>query len=114
MPREILFGLTPETTIRDSLYDLIPLPREAALLLETPAFLRLDGIQQLGFVSRIWPGARHTRFEHSLGVMHLMREALAHLRFLEEQDCLERRLKSGIVNYFLVDPVFEFKNIERG
>jgi HD superfamily phosphohydrolase len=73
------FGLTPETVIRDSLHDLIPLSREAAALLSTRAFLRLDGIQQLGFVSRIWPGARHTRFEHSLGVMHLMRMALERL-----------------------------------
>ncbi len=41
-------------------------------------------------------------------------EALAHLRFLEEQGCLERKMKYGTVNYFLVDPVFEFTNIERG
>jgi uncharacterized protein len=75
----MIFGLTPETVIRDSLYDLIPLSREASLLLATPAFLRLDGIQQLGFVSRVWPGAKHTRFEHSLGVMHLMHEALGRL-----------------------------------
>ncbi|CAN5742682.1 HD domain-containing protein [soil metagenome] len=73
------FGLTPETTIRDSLYDLVPLSAEASNLLATPAMLRLDGIQQLGFVSRIWPGARHSRLEHSIGVMHLMREALAQL-----------------------------------
>jgi len=73
------FGLTPDTVIRDSLHDLIPLSREAAALLSTRAFLRLDGIQQLGFVSRIWPGARHTRWEHSLGVMHLMRMALERL-----------------------------------
>ena len=74
-----VFGLTTETVIRDSSYDLIPLSREASSLLTTRAFLRLDGIQQLGFVSRIWPGAKHTRFEHSLGVMHLMREALERL-----------------------------------
>jgi len=73
------FGLTPETVIRDSLYDLIPLTREASLLLATPDFLRLDGIQQLGFVSRVWPGAKHTRFEHSLGVMHLMRLSMERL-----------------------------------
>jgi uncharacterized protein len=76
---EDAFGLTPETAIRDSLYDLIPLSREAAALLASGAFLRLDGIQQLGFVSRVWPGAKHTRFEHSLGVMHLMRAALMQL-----------------------------------
>jgi HD superfamily phosphohydrolase len=64
------------TTIRDSLYDRIPLSEADVSLIETPAFLRLDRIQQLGFVSKIWPGAKHTRFEHSLGVMHLMRQAL--------------------------------------
>ena len=74
------FGLTSETTIRDSLYDIVPLSAEASRLLATTAMLRLDGIQQLGFVSRIWPGARHSRFEHSIGVMHLMREALIRLR----------------------------------
>lgn len=80
MSKHALFGLTPGTIVRDSLYDLMPLPAEAATLVSTPAFLRLEGIQQLGFVSRVWPGARHTRFEHSLGVMHLMTEALTRLR----------------------------------
>lgn len=80
MTHQEMFGLTPETTIRDSLYDLMPLPAEASALLRTEPMLRLDGIQQLGFVSRVWPGARHTRFEHSLGVMHLMREALIRLK----------------------------------
>lgn len=74
------FGLTPETIIRDSLYDLVPLSAEASALLASRPMLRLDRIQQLGFVSRIWPGARHSRFEHSLGVMHLMREALIQLQ----------------------------------
>lgn len=73
------FGLRQQTTIRDSLYDLVPLSEEAARILTTPAFQRLEGIQQLGFVSRVWPGARHTRFEHSLGVMHLMTAALTRL-----------------------------------
>src|SRR5207302_9756068 len=64
----------------DSLYDRIALrPREVALL-GTPEFLRLDGIKQLGFVSRVWPGAKHSRFEHSLGVFALTRRALRALR----------------------------------
>lgn len=67
------------TTIRDSLYDRIALrPREVAIL-GTPEFLRLDGIKQLGFVSRVWPGAKHSRFEHSLGVLALTRRALEQL-----------------------------------
>ncbi len=61
--------------IRDALYDRIPLTNDNLALIATPQYQRLDRIQQLGFVSRIWPGAKHTRFEHSLGVMHLARQA---------------------------------------
>ena len=68
------------TTIRDSLYDRIILrPRDVAIL-GTPEFLRLDNIKQLGFVSRVWPGAKHSRFEHSLGVFALTRRAIEQLR----------------------------------
>ncbi len=69
-----------ETTVRDAIYDRIPLSAPEIALIGTPAFLRLDRIQQLGFVSRVWPGAKHTRFEHSLGVLQLTRLALDHLR----------------------------------
>ncbi len=69
----------PVTTVRDSLYDLIPLgPREEKLI-STPAFLRLQKVKQLGFVYRIWPGATHTRYEHSLGCYHLTVRALRSL-----------------------------------
>ena len=54
------------------------------ILLPIGGLARLERIQQLGFVSRVWPGARHTRFEHSLGVMHLTRLAIAHLRATPE------------------------------
>ena len=73
-------GFPIETTVRDALYDRIPLGRPDTALIGTPAFARLERIQQLGFVSRVWPGARHTRFEHSLGVMHLTRMAVDHVR----------------------------------
>ena len=66
----------PVSTVRDSLYDLIPLgPRELKIISSEP-FLRLQQVKQLGFVYRIWPGATHTRYEHSLGSYHLMMRAL--------------------------------------
>src|SRR5437773_11763647 len=68
------------TTVRDSLYDRMTLQTREVALLGTPEFLRLDGIKQMGFVSRVWPGAKHSRFEHSLGVLALVRRALDTLR----------------------------------
>ncbi|HEV2659292.1 MAG TPA: HD domain-containing protein, partial [Ktedonobacteraceae bacterium] len=69
----------PVGTVRDSLYDLIPLgPREKKLI-NTPEFLRLQQVKQLGFVYRIWPGATHTRYEHSLGCYYLALRALRSL-----------------------------------
>jgi HD superfamily phosphohydrolase len=73
-------GFPVETTVRDALYDRIPLSAPELALIATPVFLRLERIQQLGFVSRVWPGARHSRYEHSLGVLHLARLAVDHLR----------------------------------
>lgn len=73
-------GFTSDTLVRDSLYDRIPLARPERALIESTAFGRLERIQQLGFVSKVWPAAHHTRFEHSLGVMHLVRLAVAQIR----------------------------------
>ncbi|HEX9056511.1 MAG TPA: HD domain-containing protein [Ktedonobacterales bacterium] len=66
----------PRSTIRDSLYDLIPLGDLELELIGTPEFVRLQGVKQLGFVYRVWPGATHTRFEHSLGVYYLALRAV--------------------------------------
>ncbi|GER88651.1 hypothetical protein KDW_28130 [Dictyobacter vulcani] len=69
----------PVGTVRDSLYDLIPLgPRELKLI-NTAPFLRLQQVKQLGFVYRVWPGATHARYEHSLGCYHLAVRALRSL-----------------------------------
>src|SRR5829696_457676 len=77
-------GFHIKTTVRDALYDRIPLGQPDLALIGTAPFARLERIQQLGFVSRVWPGARHTRYEHSLGVLHLARLAVDHLRTTTE------------------------------
>lgn len=45
-------------------------------LIEHPYFQRLRRIRQLGLTSLVYSGANHTRFEHSIGSMHLVQTAL--------------------------------------
>lgn len=46
----------------------VPVTGRVKRLIDHPAFRRLSHISQLGLVSFVYPGATHTRFEHSLGV----------------------------------------------
>lgn len=57
----------------------IPVTNRVRRLVDTSAFRRLSRISQLGLVSLVYPGATHTRFEHSLGVY---RNALLFVRQL--------------------------------
>lgn len=57
----------------------VPFTRRVRALVDTAEFQRLGSIAQLGVVSRVYPGARHTRLEHALGVYH---NALRYLRQL--------------------------------
>jgi HD superfamily phosphohydrolase len=44
---------------------------EIGKFLDSPLLQRLRHIRQLGFAYLVYPGANHSRFEHSLGTMHL-------------------------------------------
>lgn len=57
--------------IRDPVYGFIGFNEWEKEIIDNYAFQRLRRIKQLAFTDLIYPGAMHTRFEHSLGVMHL-------------------------------------------
>lgn len=57
--------------LRIPIWGHIPLTNPARKVIEHPDFVRLSRIRQLGFVHYVFPGASHTRFEHSIGTYHL-------------------------------------------
>lgn len=67
--------------IKDPVHGYIEVPTEILPLVDSPALQRLHHIRQLGFAYLVYPGANHTRFEHSLGAMHLASLLCRHLGF---------------------------------
>jgi len=65
--------------IRDALWGHIYLTPALSALTESPPFMRLQRIMQLGPTLRVYPGATHNRASHSIGVYHLARRLLVHL-----------------------------------
>ena len=57
--------------INDTIHGIFRLDGCREELLKTPEFNKLSHIKQLGLAHLVFPGAHHTRFEHSLGVSHL-------------------------------------------
>ncbi len=58
--------------IRDPIHGYIEIDGLITALLDTVEMQRLHRIKQLGFSYLVYPGANHTRFEHSLGTYHLI------------------------------------------
>jgi len=67
--------------INDPVFGFIKIPRGLLYdVVRHPLMQRLNRINQLGLASVVYPGARHTRFQHSLGAFHLMSEAILSLQ----------------------------------
>ncbi|HET6765356.1 MAG TPA: HD domain-containing protein, partial [Longimicrobiaceae bacterium] len=86
--------------IRDPVHGFISLSEWERDIVNHPVFQRLRRIRQLAWTEMVYPGAVHTRFEHSLGVMHVATRmfdritktcgpSLAELQF--EEDGLKRQ-----------------------
>jgi HD superfamily phosphohydrolase len=67
--------------INDPIYGFINIFDDLIFdLIEHPFFQRLRRITQLGLTQLVYPGATHTRFQHSLGSLHLMQSAIDIIR----------------------------------
>ncbi|MEM0133971.1 MAG: HD domain-containing protein [Thermoplasmatales archaeon] len=72
-------------TIHDSIYGSIELDESVSKIISTNEFQRMNMVKQLGFTYLVFPGATHSRFEHSLGTYYLAREVSTRLGLGEEE-----------------------------
>ena len=71
--------------LHDTIYGHITLPDELISIIDTVPFQRLRYIKQLGLVHYLYPGAQHTRFEHSLGVAYLCYNLMTKLQLKQPE-----------------------------
>ncbi len=72
-------------TLRDPVHGAIQIDELEWLLIRSRPMQRLKGIKQLGLVETVYPGANHTRFEHSLGTMFVAGLMAEHLGLCAEE-----------------------------
>ena len=81
--------------IVDPIHDFITIDKNELNIIDTPVFQRLRRIRQLAGAHLVYPGAQHSRFEHSLGTMHIANQAatiLKEKKFLDSEDVTNLRL----------------------
>ncbi len=79
--------------IRDPVHGSIHILDEEIPIIRDDFFQRLRNIKQLGFSEYVFPGATHTRFIHSIGVMNIASSAFDRLFKNRLQDKNIQRLK---------------------
>ena len=83
----------PFKTFNDPIYGPIGLDLKLVKLIDTVQFQRLHHLRQLGVTHSVYPGASHTRFEHSIGTCHLAGELLERLLKVAKENVKEKSAK---------------------
>lgn len=86
--------------IIDPIHDFIRVYEHELSLIDNPVFQRLRRIRQLSGAHLTYPAAQHTRFEHSLGVMHIAGQAghALHEKGIIKSDDIETLRLSGLLH----------------
>ena len=74
------------SVMRDPVHGDIYLTHEELRILDTPEMQRLRGIKQLGSAHLVFPGALHTRFDHSVGTVHVAQKMIDGINLAFEID----------------------------
>lgn len=72
--------------LRDAVHGDIYLSLEERRILDTPEMQRLRGVKQLASADLVYPCARHTRFEHSIGTLHMAQQMIEAINRNSEQE----------------------------
>ncbi len=75
--------------MRDPIHGFIKLSETEKKLIDTKVFQRLRRIRQLAMTFLVYPGAMHTRFDHSIGVMHIAGRICKRLQELDHIEICE-------------------------
>ncbi|GAB5539064.1 MAG: HD domain-containing protein [Salibacteraceae bacterium] len=90
-------------TFNDPIYGFITIDDELIFqLLEHPSFQRLRRISQLGLTNLVYSGANHSRFQHALGALNLMKSAINVLR-TKGQDISKEDEQGALIAIMLHD-----------
>jgi len=93
--------------VRNPVSGSILLTEDVTDIIDTQEFQRLRGVRQLGPTMFVFPGANHTRFEHSLGTYDLtlkfLKQLLAFPRFRELCDPIDESIKLMVLAALLHD-----------
>ena len=86
--------------IIDPIHDFIRVYDHELSIIDNPIFQRLRRIRQLSGAHLTYPAAQHTRFEHSLGVMHIASQAghTLHEKGILKSDDIETLRLSGLLH----------------
>lgn len=83
--------------VNDPVYGFVRIPSEMIFkIIGHRWFQRLRRIRQTGLTALVYPGANHTRFQHSIGAMYLMGQAIAALRLKDYKISVEEERAAQI------------------
>lgn len=82
--------------IRDSIHGDLHLTDYELKIVDTVEMQRLRRIKQLGFTNLVYPGANHTRFEHSIGTLFLANKIGTRLEL--DEDIVELLRVCGLLH----------------
>lgn len=71
--------------VRDPIHGYVNLTEREVKIVDLPVFQRLRGIKQLANTHLVYPGAVHTRFEHSLGTLEMAYRITQRIRSLRNE-----------------------------